>query len=1191
MHRLAFISHEDWNSFLALYRDASPEPGMSSGRVYNKPIGTGRITGEAASATLRRSGLPSDVLGHIWSLSCLSGASSLSWPEFMLAMHLTKTKVSGAYLPVSLPDAVRMEVVGAMNSIPSSNSTSLPQNQTSGNSQAGSWAIDPMERSKYNAVFRTWDPSNSGYIDGSRARNIFSQSSLPDNILAHIWSLSDINNHGKLNADEFAVAMHLLYRKLAGIDLPSTLPQELVPPSTRDFNNMASVMKSQVMTDLASKPSSLSFQRTSVSGTEYISANSVAVSEVDSASAEADRAVEESLMRDLETEIEDTRKELALISPQIDASKAAVSDVLNEIAECKRLALELNSQIILSMSFVPSSGLKATGLETCGVDDLEAILRKLEAKAEECKRLEDLASDKYLQQHAPKRLESSSSISSLIGPSGNTKAAALLAQRMAALGVGDSSSGLNTSSHGEIDAERDSKKAEVDSCLRQSRSLVDGVRGSLSSRSPFAWKPARQDVLKFQQGVGFHSDLVVRLVKELHSAIPDLSVDNKVIKNPIVALSSTPAEKKLAKRPPPPPPKRGNNPKMKPTSSGSPSIVDAVKVPESVYSAQIYGNHGTFSSAKSQDTSEMKSPASINSFNNAYGGYPKGSYGSASDSAQYSRRDRLAEPIDFVHNVHGRQPDSVEATLPSESLSMSADSDMKMEHQGNFMHELHTELMPKAANSSANFLGTNKGEVHLEGVLMYGFEKPRDFPEETPQSPTKRFNLDTTPVAMTHSTLKHESPHPNSNADVGFSAIPRPSTPPSNSSAQIPLPAPSQSAAEESSSKGLFDTISACGPPPPPPPPPPPQSSNYKAVRASTTPVASLESAPQTAQISMPLGERSDLMSAIRSADVKSLQSSRSKSSKPFSLVQANSDINGKSSTSSDVNHGSISRKNNDASFTSAQKSMVNIFDGPSRGNINDGNTSASNSLDIPTSAALSTRPDSIRNTATLAPSIDAVDFSSSSSHPGIQGNEKDHSTPLFVEDSKALFVVEGLYDFSGSRPDDLSFSCGDRIDVFTEHGEWLYGKKNGAPGGWFPRAFTKPLGTETLDLPEDKGEVPGNPFTITKAKVIYDYDAARDDEIRLTAGDIVTVLGKPDVNWWRISSSHGSGYAPSSYLEEGGDITLAPLKLPMTETQVDTNPFAPPSNNPFGSPAVLLPPEPAEKDSEESSQVKTVRK
>lgn len=86
----------------------------------------------------------------------------------------------------------------------------------------------------------------SGYIDGSRARNIFSQSSLPDNILAHIWSLSDINNHGKLNADEFAVAMHLLYRKLAGIDLPSTLPQELVPPSTRDFNNMASVMKSQV---------------------------------------------------------------------------------------------------------------------------------------------------------------------------------------------------------------------------------------------------------------------------------------------------------------------------------------------------------------------------------------------------------------------------------------------------------------------------------------------------------------------------------------------------------------------------------------------------------------------------------------------------------------------------------------------------------------------------------------------------------------------------------------------------------------------------------------------------------------------------------------------------------------------------------------------------------------------------------
>ncbi len=40
---------------------------------------------------------------------------------------------------------------------------------------------------------------------------------------------------GMLDADEFALAMHLMNIKLEGHDLPSELPNHLVPPSKRGF--------------------------------------------------------------------------------------------------------------------------------------------------------------------------------------------------------------------------------------------------------------------------------------------------------------------------------------------------------------------------------------------------------------------------------------------------------------------------------------------------------------------------------------------------------------------------------------------------------------------------------------------------------------------------------------------------------------------------------------------------------------------------------------------------------------------------------------------------------------------------------------------------------------------------------------------------------------------------------------------
>lgn len=105
------------------------------------------------------------------------------------------------------------------------------------------WAITKEEKTRYDALFRAWDGFGKGYIGGDQAIEIFGQSGLEKPDLERVWTLSDHGNKGRLDLDEFAVAMHLIYRKLNGYPLPNTLPPELVPPSTRNFSQSIGTLK------------------------------------------------------------------------------------------------------------------------------------------------------------------------------------------------------------------------------------------------------------------------------------------------------------------------------------------------------------------------------------------------------------------------------------------------------------------------------------------------------------------------------------------------------------------------------------------------------------------------------------------------------------------------------------------------------------------------------------------------------------------------------------------------------------------------------------------------------------------------------------------------------------------------------------------------------------------------------------
>lgn len=124
------------------------------------------------------------------------------------------------------------------------------------------WAVTKDEKKIYDDMFKAWDGFGKGFITGSQALEILGQSGLDKSDLERIWTLSDSNDNGRLNMDEFAVAMHLIYRRLNDYPVPNQLPPELVPPSTRNINASIGTMKSMLSRDAQDRKGGVSYLKT-----------------------------------------------------------------------------------------------------------------------------------------------------------------------------------------------------------------------------------------------------------------------------------------------------------------------------------------------------------------------------------------------------------------------------------------------------------------------------------------------------------------------------------------------------------------------------------------------------------------------------------------------------------------------------------------------------------------------------------------------------------------------------------------------------------------------------------------------------------------------------------------------------------------------------------------------------------------
>ncbi|KAL6231835.1 hypothetical protein BDW75DRAFT_31687 [Aspergillus navahoensis] len=249
--RVPPLNPEDVNKFVSLFEKSDVTR-------------SGTISGESAKQIFERARLPNEILGRIWNLADTKQRGVLDATEFIIAMHLLSSFKSGVMrgIPQVLPSGLYEAAARRGASRPSFSGpkpglgvppvpaipkqfsgpqrTQSPINRQqfgsplSAQSTGGDWLVSPQEKLQFDNYFNTVDTTKSGVISGDQAVAFFTKAQLPEETLAQIWDLADIDADGQLTRDEFAVAMYLIRQQFTNKGpLPQTLPPALIPPSMR----------------------------------------------------------------------------------------------------------------------------------------------------------------------------------------------------------------------------------------------------------------------------------------------------------------------------------------------------------------------------------------------------------------------------------------------------------------------------------------------------------------------------------------------------------------------------------------------------------------------------------------------------------------------------------------------------------------------------------------------------------------------------------------------------------------------------------------------------------------------------------------------------------------------------------------------------------------------------------------------
>ncbi|KAG2237652.1 hypothetical protein INT48_004555 [Thamnidium elegans] len=447
------------------------------------------------------------------------------------------------FMPSQAPKSRLQNLDFAKKMMPNQNGVTNLLHPNLGTTDANrvSWKISPEDKQRYRDIFNAWEGSGSGFMSGDTAKDVLTQSQLPPQDLMKIWNLADSENRGSLDLDEFSVAMHLVYRKLNGFEIPNTLPAELKPPS--------SLLKKFVL-GRRPPPSTPSFQTPSPKQEEYSvheqhhddyvsnsrrkGPQSASSSRYNSRYTDASDDVDVAILEDLRRQISETKRTLDRIpvsrnTPSSNNSKYSLEELKEKIRRTQDELTQLARTNPLSNKYIQNSDTLLELLEEekslqdeiqylCN-RDIPILARQLRGAAAE------LRDTKVRHSRKNDGTQDFMAFIQPTGPGGSVsesdrvraKAKAMMAARKAG-NSGSSTDAAYTLRRAEEEKEEADKKADsIERDMERSRTALLDMRGDLRYLEEMTAAQDLEDKKRFETGGQDLSYELRRFIEQLDS--------------------------------------------------------------------------------------------------------------------------------------------------------------------------------------------------------------------------------------------------------------------------------------------------------------------------------------------------------------------------------------------------------------------------------------------------------------------------------------------------------------------------------------------------------------------------------------------------------------------------------------------------------------------------------------------------
>ena len=185
--------------------------------------GTGKIEGIQAVTLFRKSGISVQILKQIWTLATPNQEDHLDKNRFFVALKLIALAQDGK--PLS------MQLLHEKTSLPAFEGIEIPK-------PPDEWEIGETELNVYVNGFKKLS-GDKGFLTSNESKELLQRTQFSPPLLKKIWTLIGLDLTLNMNQDQFIVAMQLIAKSRAGIEIP-----DILPPSLEKLINKPKVIES-----------------------------------------------------------------------------------------------------------------------------------------------------------------------------------------------------------------------------------------------------------------------------------------------------------------------------------------------------------------------------------------------------------------------------------------------------------------------------------------------------------------------------------------------------------------------------------------------------------------------------------------------------------------------------------------------------------------------------------------------------------------------------------------------------------------------------------------------------------------------------------------------------------------------------------------------------------------------------------